>query len=51
MTSELKEIIHESILNYLHINGFPKTLKRFQSEAQIQVFTNLYTVIVYPLIT
>lgn len=36
LTDETKEILHQSILNYLHRSGFSKTLKRFQSEAQIQ---------------
>lgn len=31
-----KEILHQSILHYLHRSGFSKTLKLFQSEAQIQ---------------
>ncbi|KAF5813331.1 putative transcription factor interactor and regulator LisH family [Helianthus annuus] len=34
--TELKGNLHELILDYLHRNGFSKTLKRFQSEAQIQ---------------
>ncbi|KAL7602332.1 hypothetical protein Lser_V15G23626 [Lactuca serriola] len=36
LTPETKEILHQSILHYLHRSGFNKTLKRFQSEAQIQ---------------
>ncbi|CAI9285483.1 unnamed protein product [Lactuca saligna] len=36
LTPETKEILHQSILHYLHRSGFSKTLKRFQSEAQIQ---------------
>lgn len=35
-TPELKGALHDSILHYLNRNGFSKTLKRFQSEAQIQ---------------
>ncbi|MFS7918433.1 putative transcription factor interactor and regulator LisH family [Helianthus anomalus] len=34
--TELKGNLHELILDYLRRNGFSKTLKRFQSEAQIQ---------------
>ncbi|KAI3715306.1 hypothetical protein L6452_22285 [Arctium lappa] len=36
LTPGMKEILHQSILHYLHRSGFSKTLKRFQSEAQIQ---------------
>ncbi|KAI7730307.1 hypothetical protein M8C21_019900 [Ambrosia artemisiifolia] len=38
LTHEMKDNInlHELILDYLHRNGFSKTLKRFHSEAQIQ---------------
>lgn len=36
LTPETQAILHQSILNYLHRSGFTKTLKRFQSEAQIQ---------------
>ncbi|KAJ9550805.1 hypothetical protein OSB04_014850 [Centaurea solstitialis] len=35
-TPELKASLHHSILDYLHRHGFSKTLKRFQSEAEIQ---------------
>ncbi|KAK9076840.1 hypothetical protein SSX86_005174 [Deinandra increscens subsp. villosa] len=35
-TSKFKGNLHEIILDYLHRNGFSKTLKRFKSEAQIQ---------------
>ncbi|KAK9078897.1 hypothetical protein SSX86_002956 [Deinandra increscens subsp. villosa] len=36
LTPEAREILLHSILHYLHRGGFTKTLKRFQSEAQIQ---------------
>ncbi|KAI3754700.1 hypothetical protein L1987_54488 [Smallanthus sonchifolius] len=36
VTTEMKGNLHELILDYLHRNGFSKSLKRFQSEAQIQ---------------
>lgn len=36
LTPETKETLHKSILDYLHRSGFSKTVKRFQSEAQIQ---------------
>ncbi|XP_071729680.1 uncharacterized protein [Rutidosis leptorrhynchoides] len=36
LTPELKLNLHESILHYLNRNGFNKSHKRFQSEAQIQ---------------
>lgn len=44
LTPELKSTLHEIILFYLHRNGFSKTLKRFQSEAQIQVTQSLLCV-------
>ncbi|XP_071742116.1 uncharacterized protein [Rutidosis leptorrhynchoides] len=36
ITPETKEILHQSILHYLHRNGFSKTFKRFQSESHIK---------------
>ncbi|KAD6794917.1 hypothetical protein E3N88_05813 [Mikania micrantha] len=36
LTPETREILLHSILRYLHRGGFMKTLKRFQSKAQIQ---------------
>lgn len=36
LTPELKGSLHHSILQYLHRHGFSKTLKRFQSEAEVQ---------------
>ncbi|KAI3803156.1 hypothetical protein L1987_31305 [Smallanthus sonchifolius] len=36
LTLETREVLLHSILDYLHRGGFTKTLKRFQSEAQIQ---------------
>ncbi|KAL8235066.1 hypothetical protein R6Q59_021166 [Mikania micrantha] len=42
LTPETREILLHSILHYLHRGGFMKTLKRFQSKAQIQCLGSLY---------